>query len=176
MNCPICKKSLQKSIFHSIELDYCPFCLGLWFEQDELRQAKDDKDKSLDWLDIDLWREETKFKISKNKKICPSCSVPFYEINYADSDISVDICNVCQGIWLDRGEFKKIIDYLKEKGKYEILNKYLKNLIKEGAEIFIGPETFKSEVSDFLTILKLLNYKFVSQYPTISKIISMLPR
>ncbi|MCD6500565.1 zf-TFIIB domain-containing protein [bacterium] len=176
MNCPLCKTELKKAIFYQTEVDYCPNCLGLWFEKDELREAKDEKDKNLNWLDIDLWKDETKFKISKGKKLCPSCSMPLYEINYGDSGVKVDVCNLCQGIWLDRGEFKKIIDYLKNRGKKEILENYFKNLIAEGVEVFTGPETFKSELVDFLTILKLLNYKFATQHPTITKIISGLPK
>jgi Zn-finger nucleic acid-binding protein len=176
MVCPLCKTELKKAVFYGTEVDYCSKCLGLWFDRDELRQAKDEKDKDLNWLDIDLWKEEAKFKISKDKKICPKCGVPLYEVNYGDSDIKVDICNLCQGIWLDRGEFKKIIDYLREKDKEEILKNYFKNLIAEGLEIFTGPESFREEVGDFLTILKLLNYKFLTQHPIISKIISILPK
>jgi len=155
-----------------VETDYCPKCLGLWFEQDELLGAKDEKDKNLNWLDIDLWKDKTKFQ---GRKLCPACSVPLYEVNYDNSKIKVDLCNVCRGIWLDRGEFKKVIDYLKEKGKKEVLENYFKNLIAEGVEVFTGPETFRSELSDFLTILKLLNYKFATQHPVITKIISGLP-
>ena len=43
-----------------VEVDYCPVCLGTWFDEDELRQAKDSKDKNLNWLDIDLWEDKTK--------------------------------------------------------------------------------------------------------------------
>jgi Zn-finger nucleic acid-binding protein len=130
----------------------------------------------LSWLDIDLWQDKRKFKISQTQKYCPVCSVPLYSLNYGNSQIEVDLCNLCQGIWLDRGEFKKIIDYLKEKGEEEILKNYFKNLIEEGIEIFTGPETFRSELSDFLIVLKLLNYKFIVQHPTISKLISILPK
>ena len=176
MECPNDNEQLKKALFHNVEVDYCPKCLGLWFEQDELRQVKDEKDKDLNWLDIDLWQEETKFKISQIQKICPVCSVPLYSVNYGDSQIEVNLCKLCEGIWLDRGEFKKVIEYLEEKGKKEILENYFKNLIQEGVEVFTGPESFRSEVSDFLTILKLLNYKFATQHPIITKIISALPK
>ncbi|MDI6883456.1 MAG: zf-TFIIB domain-containing protein [Patescibacteria group bacterium] len=176
MKCPLCKRKLKKEIFYGTEIDYCPKCLGLWFEQDELREAKDEKDEELNWLDISLWQEETRFKISKSPKLCPVCAVPLYQANYGDSKIRVDLCNLCQGIWLDRGEFKKIIDYLRRKGQYEILQNYFKNLIKEGIEIFTGPENFRSELADFLTILKIFNYKFASKFPKISKIILDLPK
>ncbi len=175
MSCPICKKELKKALFYNTEVDYCPDCLGLWFDQDELRQAKDEKDKDLNWLDIDLWGEKKKFKISRGQKLCPNCRLPLYEINYDKSKVIVDVCNICSGIWLDRGEFKHIIEYLKEKGSFEVLNSYAKNLFREFKEIFIGPETLREEILDFLTILKLLKYKFTAQHPNISQIISKLP-
>lgn len=177
VNCPICTKvPLKKSIFYNTEVDYCPRCLGLWFEQDELRQAKDEKDKDLNWLDIDLWKNEAKFKISQGQKVCPGCFVPLHEVGYGDSQIKVDLCNVCKGIWLDRGEFKKIMGYLKEKGKDELLKNYFRNLLGETLEVLTGPKTFREEIHDLLTILKLLNYKFAAQHPVISKIILGLPK
>jgi len=176
MICPLCKtQDLKKQVFYGVEIDYCPRCLGMWFERDELQQAKDEKDNNLNWLDIDLWDEEKKFKISPSGKICPSCSTPLYEVNYGDSEIKVDVCNLCEGVWIDRGEFRKIIDYLREKEKYEVIHHYFKNVAKEGLELFTGPEEFKSELSDFLTLLKLLNYKLAIQYPLINKLISSLP-
>lgn len=175
MNCPICKKiELLNSILHNVEIDYCPKCLGTWFDEDELRLAKDQKDKDLKWLDIDLWKNDNDFKISRGIRLCPKCRVPLYEVYYGDSGVIVDVCNLCHGIWLDRAEFKKIINWLKEKADYEVLNNYSKNLFGEFGEIFAGPETLREEIIDFLAILKLLNHKFVVRYPTISRLISFL--
>ncbi len=176
MLCPCCQKKLDKAIFYNTEVDFCPVCLGVFFEEDELRQAKDERDKSLSWLDIDLWQDKTKFKISRGKLLCPACRLPLYDVYYGDSRIAVNVCNLCRGIWLDRGEFKRIIEYLKEEADWQILKKYGQNLAKELWEVFTGPETLKEEVSDFLIMLKMLNYKFSVQYPQIAKIISNLPR
>jgi len=176
LKCPICKKPLSSAILSNVEVNYCPNCLGLWFEEEELRWAKDEKDKDLQWLDIDLWEDEKKFKISSGIRLCPSCRMPLYEVYYGDSGIIVDVCNLCHGVWLDRAEFKKIIDYLHKKADYKILNNYAKNLFQQFGEIFIGPETLREEILDFLTILKLLNYKFTTQHPIISRIILELPK
>ncbi|MDD5145982.1 MAG: zf-TFIIB domain-containing protein [Candidatus Pacebacteria bacterium] len=174
--CPNCKKELGNAIFYGIDVDYCPKCLGVWFEEDELRWAKDLSDRNLTWLDIDLWKDDEKFKISRDKKLCPECRLPLYEVNYGTSRIMVDVCNVCHGIWLDRGEFEEIIKYLKEEGNYEVLNKFTKKLLGEFWEIFSGPEDLREEVSDFLAILKLLKYKFATQNLAITKLISSLPK
>jgi len=85
--------------------------------------------------------------------------------------MTTDFCKMCGGIWLDRGEFKQIINYLKNKSDYEILNRYSKNLVSELWEVFTGPEKFRSELEDFLTLLKLFNYKFVVQYPLLNTLI-----
>lgn len=176
MICPKCKIGLEKAIFYNTEVDYCPKCLGIFFEQDELRQAKDERDRDLRWLDIDLWADKTKFKTNYGIRNCPKCRLPLYEVYYGDSGIIVDVCNLCEGIWLDRGEFKKIIEYLKRKADYEILNNYLKVLSEEFWEIFSGPENLRDEILDFLTVFKIINYKFLIQFPYLSKIISNLPR
>ena len=184
MLCPISKTKLQKAIFYGVETDYCPDCLGIWFEEEELRWAKDAKDKDLKWLDIDLWKDDAKFKINRGIRLCPLCRLPLYEVYYGstsspqagDSKIVVDLCNLCHGIWLDRGEFKKIIEYLKKEAGWKVLNRYAKAFSEEFWEIFSGPESLKEETLDFLTILKLLSYKFVTQHPNLTKIISELPR
>ena len=174
--CPKCKQELNRAIFYNTEVDYCSQCLGLWFDQEELRLAKDDKDKNLNWLDIDLWEDEKSFKVSRGTVPCPSCRLPLYEVYYGDSRVLVDLCNLCQGVWLDRGEFKKIIDYLRDKRDYEIFNRYFKNLTREFWEIFSGPETLREEALDFLIISKLLKYKLLAQYPQIAKVIFHLPK
>lgn len=177
-NCPICKnQKLKQEILYNTEVDYCPVCLGIWFDEDELRQAKDEKDKSLRWLDVDLWKNPADFKISHGqRRLCPICRMPLYEVYYKDSGIIVDVCNLCHGVWLDRLEFKKITDYLKKKADYEILHDYSKNLLKQFAEVITGPEDLKNELEDFLTVAKLLGSKFLTQHPNISKIILSLPR
>jgi Zn-finger nucleic acid-binding protein len=183
MLCPICKEQLKSAILHNTEVDYCPKCLGLWFEEEELNWAKNEKDENLRWLNIDLWQDSSKFKICRGIRLCPFCRVPLYEVRYENSSDSpnsgqviVDVCNLCHGIWLDRAEFKKIINYLYEKADYEIINHYIKNLFQQLAEVFIGPKALREEILDFLTVLKLLNYKFLIQYPAISKIILELPK
>lgn len=177
MICPNCKKQdFDKAIFNGVEVDYCVNCLGIWFDDDELRQAKDERDENLSWLDVDLWHDKTKLTVSKGERLCPYCRMPLYEVFYGDSDIKVDLCNLCHGLWLDRGEFKGIIEYLKKELGKEVLDNYRENLANEAWEIFFGPETFREEVADFLAILKLLNYKLVSKRPGLVQFIASLPR
>lgn len=168
MDCPNKHGELKQINFHHVDVDYCPECLGIWFNKDELRLAKDDKDKQLNWLDFDVWRDKGKFKFSSSQRQCPICRAMFVEVSYDDSKVKIDFCKNCQGIWLDRGEFKQIIAYLKRKSDYEILHKFSKNLILEMWEVFTGPENLRSEIGDFIMLTKLFNYKFVTQHPLIN--------
>lgn len=159
MNCPNDNQPLSKAMFHHVEVDYCPTCLGIWFDKDELRLAKDDADKNLNWQDVDLWRDKLKFKTVHISKFCPACRVGLVEISYDHSKTKVDFCKKCQGVWLDRGEFKQILNYLKNKSDYELLHKYSEKLVLQLWEVFSGPQAFREELADFLTLLKLFNYK-----------------
>ena len=176
MTCPIDKTNLEKAMVSGVEVDYCPQCLGLWFEEEELRWAKDYKDRNLRWLDIDLWKDGARFKIASGKKLCPQDRLPLYETEYGDSGIRVDLCNICKGVWLDRGEFEKIVQHLKERANEEVLNNYLKTLREEFWEVFVGPETLKEEINDLLIVLKLLSYKLLVQNPNITKTIFHLQK
>ena len=188
MKCPKCKKELSEEIkIGDVKVDRCPKCGGLWFEKDELRLAKDKevpearwidieiKDKSINWFQLKLWKDKLKFKAKKEIEYCPIDEIPLYKINYGDTPIEIDVCGVCYGIWLDKGEFKKIIDYVKNKAEYEMLYNYAKNLARETKEIFVGPESIKSEAADLLMLIKLLKYKLMVQHPELVKLISKLP-
>lgn len=176
MKCPIHKNSkLESAVFYNTEVDFCPIGLGIWFDKEELNIAKDTKKDNLDWLDVDLWEDKTKFEISKEEKLCPHCDVPLYQVTYHDSDIVVDICNVCQGIWLDRGEFKKIINYLQDKASQELLENYTEVLMEETSEVFTGPESLEDELSDVGTVMGLLKHKLAVKFPMLTDIINSLP-
>lgn len=172
MLCPNDNENLVKILFHNVEVDFCERCLGIWFDSDELSLAKDNKDKELNWVDVDLWRDKGRFKVIKISKFCPVCRVGLVEIHYDESKTKVDFCKSCHGVWLDRGEFKQIINYLKNKSDYELLNRYIKNIVIGLWEVFTGPQAFREELGDFLMLLKLFKYKFEAQHPHMESLIA----
>ncbi len=176
MKCPKCEEELKEVPFQGIKVESCSSCKGYWFEKDELRIAKDKKEEMLRFMDIDLWESDEKFRISKENLLCPECSLPLYEVNYGDSNIKVEVCNMCEGIWLDGGEFRKVIKYLKDEAGDKIMKEYLKTLAEETGEVFLGPESLEDEVKDVLTVLSLLKYRFAGKHPFISETISKLPK
>ena len=178
MKCPNCKnQELSKKLnIKGVQIESCHLCGGFWFEKDELRKVKDDINESAKWFDFDLWKDKTKFTSKKGEKLCPKCNVSLYLMNYGGSDITIDVCRNCEGIWLDKGEFEKIMNYVRESSYYEVLNNYSKNLIEEAKEVFTGSEGFKSEIVDLFTLLKLFQYKFATQHQLLTELFLDLPK
>ncbi len=162
-------KEMGSFVIGKVKVDSCSQCEGLWFEADELRKAKDVELKDANWFDIDLWQDKSKFISTKDDKSCPSCHIFLYNLNYGDSKIKVDICGQCKGIWLDRGEFKKIIKYIRNKSDREVLWNYSANLVQETKEVFTGPESFLSEIADVIMLVDLFKYKFMTQHEDIAR-------
>ena len=112
MYCPNCKEKLDNLLLQGVEIDYCRNCQGMFFDQDELRLAKDAKDEQLKWLDIELWQDEKLLELARDSaKNCPSCRLPMYELSYGQKEaagvlprVKIDTCRVCHGLWLYRGE------------------------------------------------------------------------
>ncbi len=96
MECPNGHHHLKKALFHQVEVDYCPECLGIWFDQHELAFAKDDKDKQLNCLDVDIWRDAVRFTVSKSSKYCPVDRMGLIEVGYDASNIKIDFCVFAQ--------------------------------------------------------------------------------
>jgi len=176
MKCLSCGDQETKIIkIGEVEIDSCPTCQGYWFDTDELRKAKDEKVQQAKWFDFDLWKDEAKFKAAPSQRQCPVCGERLYRINYHESDIEIEVCKNHHGIWLNRGEFKKIIGYVKDKASYEIIKNYSKVLLRQTEEVASGPESFQSEIEDLGIVLNLFSYKFAAQHPILSIIIQNLP-
>ena len=175
MKCPNNHESWQELKIGSTKVDRCFECEGLWFDQDELRLAKDSEDNYLKWFDFDLWSREKEFQTQPSSRLCPKDQTPMYKVNYQGSVIEIDTCKQCLGIWLDKDEFKNIIEFLKGRSSYDLLNNYTKALLEEGKEIFTGPENLRSEIGDFLIVLQLLKFKLAFGNPKLTQVLMNLP-
>lgn len=102
LNCPTCHNAALNpcKVKHShIQIDQCPDCLGMWFEDEELSRII--PDSQLD-MTID---PDTK----SSKRHCPQCSgMKLQQIHHASSGITIDLCKQCHGVWLDHGELQKL--------------------------------------------------------------------
>ncbi len=150
-----------------VEIDECEKCKGIWFEEDELRKVKDSTDHDLKWIDFEIWKHKDQFTTKSKNLPCPKCNKALVAIEYADTKTEIDYCPACKGTWLDKGEFKKIIDALTDELLTKTFSEYLKASIEEAKEIVTGPEGFISEWKDFTTVLRMMQFRLFVENPNL---------
>jgi Zn-finger nucleic acid-binding protein len=176
MKCPKCDdKNLGEIKINGVKVNRCKNCGGLWFDRDELKIVRDYRDENLSWLDFDLWKDGDKLTVSGKSINCPLDGKPLFKIRCGNTDVMVDVCLECHGIWLDKDELNKIISALKEKINSETIPEYLNDLGGEVKELIVHPDQAEIELRHIMILMKLLEYRFLAQHPKISEITSILP-
>ena len=163
--CPQCQGELAVRNIGPVEVDECDHCSGIWFDKDELRQTRDQLDMDLNWLDFDLWTHPEKFAASDSARQCPVCQVPLVTLHYGKTQVNVDYCRRCHGTWLEKGEFKKMMDRLEDQALNMSLSDYLRESVHEAREIVTGPESRVSEWKDFGNLLRMMQYRLFVEKP-----------
>lgn len=109
--CPACGKILKQVTIRGIELDACiDGCGGVWFDAAELFRL-DEPEEGIDDPILKKLIElgGTKPRDSENVKYCIKCNMKMRRHEYREnSNIFIDECYGCGGIWLDGGELKAI--------------------------------------------------------------------
>lgn len=176
MNCPRCKGELQTQLIGTAAVDECQRCKGLWFDADELRRAKDHVHPDLNWMDFELWKHKDRFRVLTKALKCPECEIPMVTLDYDQTAITIDYCPECQGVWLDGGEFRKIIDALMHELDQKSAAEYLRTSLEEAREILTGPEGLISEWRDLLTVIGLLEYRLFVEHPRLLQTLTFMQR
>ena len=112
MNCPRDGSLLAKATMLGLELDKCHACDGIWCDRGELERLRDSKLPEIE--------EAIERKYGNPKPVeggltgymrCPRCGdarLFSYRYTYI-RPVTVDRCERCHGIWLDKGELSLII-------------------------------------------------------------------
>ena len=116
MRCPVCAGSLQRKKHQYVEFDICPQCRGIWVSGEQFRAlavkvATDGDVKPDEKLTFEPRKIIVPLQSKTMARNCPKCRNGMREFNYAyDSNVFLDRCEQCKGIWLDPSE---IIDIAK---------------------------------------------------------------
>ena len=101
MQCPSCrKKTLEEFKVGNIEtvVDRCKVCGGIWFDRMELESIME---LAVHELIIPAGAEET-------VRCCPRDGEIMHAFQYPQTEVTVDMCKKCDGLWLDGGELAEI--------------------------------------------------------------------
>ena len=166
MKCPDCQNELYEIACNGININECVECKGRWFDRGELRAAKNREDDDLRWLDFDPFGDDAEqLSVPSDGKKCPKCSKQMSSLTYKSSKLVIDKCLKCEGVWLDHGEFEKIIKYLEDLIVKTSAAEYTKETFKQFVEIFTGQEGLVSEAKDFFAVMKLLQIRLGVEHP-----------
>ncbi len=107
MNCPKCPSAaLAPFNVEGVAVDRCSTCAGIWFDTRELSQlfAEDARQVAA------LTRGDRDQRLDQKRGRCPRDSAELLRIYSAiDRSVVLDACADCHGIWLDGGEFAKLL-------------------------------------------------------------------
>ena len=122
MKCPDCGEKLNKVYTESeygqaIELNQCPACGGIWFDEWELYPLNQEKAKKIDRLDFEKLHHRSAVK--KESKLCPKCGkkLRIFKDPNIPKDFEIETCPKCFGLWLNQGETVKYKRYQEAKKK-----------------------------------------------------------
>ncbi|MCP4005602.1 MAG: hypothetical protein GY725_15540 [bacterium] len=99
--CPDCKtRSLLewKTKDGKATVDWCKTCRGVWLDRNELGALID-----VAIPDLGIPRDAQEVR-----RPCPRCHKAMYRFDYPQTEITVEMCKECNGIWLDKGEYQQI--------------------------------------------------------------------
>lgn len=110
MLCPRCQCSLKKEAYSNIHLAICTECRGSWYYGETLAKVLS-LEKSRDLLNFskDLFHQE------ESELNCPTCKCSMTSKTFKKQDgLTIDQCKQCQGVWLDKNEFAKTKQLVRE--------------------------------------------------------------
>ena len=107
MNCPKCTTAtLSVASVQGIDVDRCRVCGGIWFDEQELPRLLHVTPQEL----TPLRGGSTQDDLNHKHGSCPRDGTPLLRIYSAqNSSVVLDHCTQCRGIWLDGGEFERLL-------------------------------------------------------------------
>jgi len=105
--CPKCPDDviLQEKDVDGVKVHSCEKCKGIWLNKGELNQLAHPIEGDLEYCSADSMEEDRITDFT-----CPDCpDIKLVKVNFISySEILLEYCKKCQGIWLDRGEMDAI--------------------------------------------------------------------
>ncbi len=115
MKCPRDQIELQSQTYEAdIEVGACPSCGGMWLERGELEAIEETKEHDYSeelarMPDLGYNAYELAMQKTGRTILCPKCGDEMESREYARcSQVMIDVCPVCHGIWLDKGEIEAL--------------------------------------------------------------------
>jgi len=147
-SCPSCDGSLVSKEVHEHVVLRCLDCGGIWLSRETIDKIKEGRDESIEWPD-NLSEYAGELEVEPERKMeCPGDGAALVSVKYGSSSVIVDVCPVCGGVWFDHGEFGKVAEDISDAEVEKTSLDYLKNFMRDLAEVVTGDKTASEELGD----------------------------
>lgn len=118
LRCPQCDREMAEVTARAapgslIQIDQCGKCGGIWCDKWELYPVDGDEAERLDPIDLNLLRGG--IALQKKTLCCPRCAdeLDIFADPILPKEIQLRRCRHCDGLWLNRGQFRRYKEYQK---------------------------------------------------------------
>jgi Zn-finger nucleic acid-binding protein len=117
LSCPRCEVQMQQRTVGQTLLTECDKCGGLWIDAITFERICDEREDQVSVLSR-LMPPDPHVTIEPNPRYlpCPRCGQLMNRLNFAHcSGVIIDVCKP-HGIWFDRDELRRIIEFIRAGG------------------------------------------------------------
>jgi len=173
--CPACGQHLDRYSVFSMEFEGCPKCHGMWLVKDELRRLKNrTAEGRLHWLNDEIDNIE-KAAVIPTARSCVKCDGrKLLSVVFGKSSVVIDWCPQCHGMWLDRGEFDSIVEYLNAEATKATPKDVEREIGKDLKKIWSGgPESRFAEGADIAAAVSAFINATIFEHPALFRLCQM---
>lgn len=108
LKCPVCKNVLKAVQYEGVRVQFCMPCKGFFLKPNELKRIQETQE-----VEVSMDMAPPSRSGDKVTRFCPSCDLAMAKKKHGKvSSTIIDICEACNGIWVDKGELQRIqLDY-----------------------------------------------------------------
>lgn len=135
LTCPRCEQGLTLAYVSGTPLHECGICGGIWLDTKSFQGICDSQEQQVQVLVYPTqYGQNEPLNSFQSKRFyipCPECGELMNQKNFSGcSGVIVDLCKA-HGIWLDRQELQKIIQFIQNGGLHKAREKELERLKNE---------------------------------------------
>lgn len=136
LSCPACTHLLDEKFYGAVTAQVCTIgCGGIWLSPQDVQSMT----KTPRIVDRMLAATGSVTPLKHNgQRQCPSCHTDLeaWNVKGAGSEVEIDICPRCQGLWLDQGEVATLV-IINRRGRTEQYRKPL-SVRQAGGALTVG--------------------------------------
>jgi Zn-finger nucleic acid-binding protein len=133
LECPRCREAMQALRLGATDVRECAACGGLWLDPETLQRLSDARESHADVVSVLAARAPANAVGTEVIRYvpCPSCAKLMNRTNFAKSSgVVLDICK-SHGVWLDRGELQRVLQFIDSGGLAQAREREQRQLVEE---------------------------------------------